>query len=820
MRKYLPSVDLFLGKTIERFPNHVIKEHVASGNNGHLFRAFDQSTRSNLAFKVIPVENLPKDNSEQQQIYLNEAKKANQIDHQSVVNYIDVIPYVDPESKISCVIFVCNYIKGKNLRYYMKDHKTIEVPFIEDFLRTMFGLLFELQARGFQHGDLHAGNVLVADPEFDVYGRSVFRVTDFGVRELTGPTTHMSDYLYLAETLRQLLGKVSYSDCSGRDRYVYNILKADFLARHLYEIDTSADPYACNPSRLLKKLDSIDDQYSAEKQDSPIRLVSPFDYPNCEQIGNSHLLLKSLYSDRLLGLGDIQARSNLMLTGPRGCGKTTVFRALSLEYLISTENDSPKDLNYIGIYYRCDDLYFNFPRYEYPDRDSAFDVPMHFMIVTLTGTMLEQISAWAKRHFSDEFIKKEKQLAAELWELFGWQTPGDPTAGELSVLANKLKVKETKRAARKQRHIHKESVEGYFGPGMMFDVCHVIRKQFSFLQDRQIYFFIDDYSHPKITKNLQANLNRLVMHRSSDVFFKLSTESPVSFAREDIDGKKYVESREYDLLNLGLRYISSKSEQIAEFLEDLFVRRFKEVEGYPVSNLGDLLGSMPRNENETARAFRDKEGSENYAGVQTIAAMCSGDIHYMIRLVGRMVEDFGGQSALANTRTEPCIPPREQHESIRAAAGSFMESVRTLPRYGQQLANVVSAFGNVAHSYLLYENSSNQTGNPPHQASRIEPYESLDISDEAQLILDELLRYSIFIEDPRGKSRRGQIVPRFYLRRYLIPHFRLTFSRRDSLQLESTDIESLLCNPGEFENDNRLRAAGLSIRQKELFPDE
>lgn len=285
-------------------------------------------------------------------------------------------------------------------------------------------------------------------------------------------------------------------------------------------------------------------------------------------------------------------------------------------------------------------------------------------------------------------------------------------------------------------------------------------------------------------------------------------------------GKKYVESREYDLLNLGLRYISTDSEKISNFLEDLFTRRFKEVKGYPVNNLEELLGSVPRNENETARAFRDKEGSENYAGVQTIAAMCSGDIHYMIRLVGRMVEDFGGQDALANVSTEPRISPIKQHGSIRAAAGSFMESVRTLPRYGQQLANVVSAFGNVAHSYLLYETSSNQTGNPPHQASRIEPYESLDISDEAQRILDELLRYSIFIEDPRGKSRRGQIVPRFYLRRYLIPHFWLTFSRRDSLQLENADIESLLRNPNEFENDRRLRSAGPDARQKELFLDE
>ena len=512
----------------------------------------------------------------------------------------------------------------------------------------------------------------------------------------------------------------------------------------------------------------------------------------------------------------------MILTGPRGCGKTTVFRALSLEYLASTENDAPGNLTYIGIYYRCDDLYFAFPRYQTPDRSEAWDVPVHFLTVTLLAIALEQVGMWAKKHFPDEWMRKEEILVAELWELFGWQPPDDPTAKQLSTLIRRLRVKERKRAAKKQRFVHVpgEPIENYFGPGVMFDACHLIRNRLSFLNDRHFYFFIDDYSHPKITKTLQANLNRLVMHRSSDVFFKLSTESPVSFAREDIDGKRYVESREYDLLNLGLRYISSDPNQTLEFLEDLFVRRFREVERYPVRNLKELLGSIPRNENETARAFQDKRGQENYAGIETIAAMCSGDIHYMIRLVSSMVEDFGGRAALDETGVGLPIPRRTQHQSIRAAAGAFVESVRTLPKWGQQLADIVSAFGNVARSYLLYETSSNQTGDPPHQASRIEPYESLRIEDEAQIILDELLRYSILIEDPRGKSRRGQIVPRFYLRRYLVPHFQLTFSRRDSLQLESTDIETLLRSPQKFEEKWRLKSKEEAARRRGLEPDQ
>ena len=365
----------------------------------------------------------------------------------------------------------------------------------------------------------------------------------------------------------------------------------------------------------------------------------------------------------------------------------------------------------------------------------------------------------------------------------------------------------------------------------MLKACQAIRHHFSFLENRCIYYFIDDYSHPKITEDLQANLNRLLMYRSADVFFKLSTESPVSFARQDVDGKRFVESREYDLLNLGLRYLTDGSNQALAFLEELFNRRFREVEGYPVQTLTELLGSIPRNENATARAFRafrQHKGQEpNYAGCETVAAMCSGDIHYMIRLVSRMVEDYGGRDRLAASDATPRIPPRQQHDSIRAAAGAFMESVRTLPRWGTRLADVVTAFGNVAHSYLMYETAKNETSQPPHQASRIEPYDALHLSDDAQEILNELLRYSVLIEDPRGMSRRGKIVPRYYLRRYLIPHFRLTFSRRDSLELENHQIETLLCKPQQFEDAMRLkseedaaRRRGRDPNQTELFQEE
>ena len=118
----------------------------------------------------------------------------------------------------------------------------------------------------------------------------------------------------------------------------------------------------------------------------------------------------------------------------------------------------------------------------------------------------------------------------------------------------------------------------------------------------------------------------------------------------------------------------------------------------------------------------------------------------------------------------------------------------------------LKAFGSVASSYLRFKDSKNETSWPPHQASRIEPYEDPHLMGTAKEIYEDFLRHSVFIEDVRGKSRRGNVVPRLYLRRFLIPFFNLTFSRRDSLELSVEDFKSLLLTPKAFESKKRLKS--------------
>ena len=795
-------------------------EHVGHGAIGRVYRAHAEHIEGDLAFKFVPTENLTA-NERPGNLYLEEAKKANILEHQCVVPYVDVRAWDDPDLNKRFVVFICQYVPGLSLQQFIKKHRDdIEMDFVERFLSTMFELLFELSQRRMLHGDLHAGNVLVTRSRYDLKGEVQFRVTDFGIAELTG-TTHSNDYLGVARMLKTLLECIDYQQQQPRDRYVFDILRNDFLSRHLIETDPTADPLATNPQQLLEKLDGVDDMFeNARRAHTATHMMTPFDYPNCEQMGNAHLLLKNLYSDRLLGLAEIQARSNLVLTGPRGCGKTTVFRALSLDYAMSSQEDDPNDLRFLGVYYRCDDLYFSFPRYELPRRPEAFDLPMHFVVSSLLAETLKQLEEWGKRHFREELERKEVALTRRLREILGLTRPGDPRFDRFPSLVTQL-AKERIRAARKHRfcNVPDEPIRGYLGPNALLQCCAELRSSFSLLRERPFFFMIDDYSTPKISASLQRNLNRLFMHRHADVFFKLSTESPVSFERRDIDGKQYLEQREYDLLNLGLRYLNDEGRQVRNFLLDLFSRRFREVADFPCKSLAGLLGDSPRNENETARRFRERTGRDTFCGVQTVTAMCSGDIHYMIRLVGKMVEDVGGTEMIKSDTDDPRITAKQQSRTIRSAAGDFMESVRNLPGRGDELARIVSSFGNVARSYLLHRNARNESGSPPHQASRIEPYDPLDLSDEAGEVLDDLIRFSILLMDPRGKSRRGAVVPRFYLRRYLIPHFNLTFSKRDSLQLENREIELLLTDPQKFEDTKRLKKEGRGDVKRESAAD-
>lgn len=808
MRANLPNKDWFIDKTLPQRSDLIIQSYVASGNDAHLFRGYSSSLQRTFACKVIPRANLI-GVDETPPRWRAEIEKANSLRSDTVVKFSDFHEWRVPEAGIDCIVLVADFIEGVSLRDFLRRHRTdVSIPFILLFLETVLDLFNEMLQKAMSHGDFHEGNILVEERSFTLRGpRHVFRVTDFGVAAATSDLRFKDDYLQVASVLRQLLEVLDYSSLSAKDKYIYNILNNDFLARHLTEMDQTIDPLAKRPAALFHRVRDLDSDFDKSVRADTSTLLTPFDFLSCEQIGDAPSILKALYSDLFLGLPEIEGRNNVVITGPRGCGKSTVFRNASLRHKMRVGDDKPDQVPYVGIYYRCDDLYFSFPRYTTPTlRAEALDLPVHFVTATLLSDLLDSLTLWALPRFADDFQSVESRVSTALWELLELPRPNAPGDDSFRALVAALQ-KQRRRAVERHRFVNdlKHPIGRLFCMDVIQKACMVLMTELPFLRDRPIYFFVDDYSLPKITRDLQLNLNRVFMQRSAYCFYKLSTESPVSFVSADIDGKEYVEKREYNLLNVGLVYLHDEADRKRAFVEDVFRRRLGASVNYPVKDLDTLIGAdEDSNFNEDARQIREKRKLTLW-GKRTLCNLCSGDVFYLINLVRTMVMEAGGPEGISQLRDGPRVSREIQNKAIRDAAGDFLKNLRGSCEFGGTLVAIVTAFGNVAHSFLRHKDSRNEEAGPPHQATRIEPYEPPALSPHAKQLYEELLRYSVFIEDFRGKSRRGKVVPRLYLRRFLIPHFNLTFSMRDSIELEPADFELFLTKPTEFEERFRLK---------------
>ena len=332
MRANLPNKDYFIDRTLPARSDLTIIEWKNSGNNAHLFRGYSQVLKRDLACKIIPRANLlfGPNHSE---LWREEVHKADVLRNSSVVRFEGIEEWKDLDAGIDCVVLISAFIDGPCLRDFLRQQKeTANVAFICDWLSTMLNLFNEMKEKNITHGDFHTGNILVEDQSsYNLIGpQYVFRVTDFGVAEATSDHRFKDDYQQLASVLQQLLQAVKYTDETQKDKFIFKTLRDHFVGRHLMETDPTRDPLARQPAELLKRLQELDAEFARSAEAEPDHLITPFDFLSCEQIGHAPALLHALYSDRFLGLPEIESQNNVVVTGPRGCGKTTVFRSQSL----------------------------------------------------------------------------------------------------------------------------------------------------------------------------------------------------------------------------------------------------------------------------------------------------------------------------------------------------------------------------------------------------------------------------------------------------------------------------------------------------------
>ena len=399
-------------------------------------------------------------------------------------------------------------------------------------------------------------------------------------------------------------------------------------------VDPDPNMRLASPNAIYNELDLL----RRRTQTPPsAKMVGPFDLISAELI-RSDIQLNRLFSDKAPWFKKCASNDPVYIYGPRGCGKSTILRKLSLSSSLTGDNPCAtfEATPYLGVYISCSSelrsRFWLFPTDRYPAIQG--DAVLFFTML-LVEALLDSLEL-LRDGVVESSLGQGVGLTAETARQIAVATLAHFNIGDDHA---KLEGVSWLRFARKRIQLARQMVwkriltepsKSSPNPALIFDLCKELEEIFPLLKSKHIAFLLDDYSNQRIPVSLQRVLNQTISFaKQGNPIFKVSSE----YSGVDLDGIQ--EGREVVEVNFGSEYLELNDQDRGAFLEDILNIRFVacEINTTIERFLGrsNLQPGLPM-----ARAIKAAEENSTsfyYHGIDTISDVCSGDVAMAIDLI-------------------------------------------------------------------------------------------------------------------------------------------------------------------------------------------
>jgi len=698
------------------------------------------------------------------------------------------------------VCFIEEWVEGTTLADFLADkERQVKCSFLVQYASEMCSALSALRAQGLRHDDLHSGNVMLCDPLPGAQGQRV-RIVDTGSLKLYAPGTKKTkdDHRLFVDHLVAIHNKIlSQKLLRSRDRRFLASV-ARLLASML---DDDPGVALRDPTQIREKFEqSWTGAQSQDFSSQPI-LLSPFEYISAEHMADDRLLVK-IFAQSCPWLEKVAGPDPCLLTGPRGCGKSTILRWLSLKAHIHKETPEIPFGRIAGFYVSCSaDLQNRLGWITTQALAERFQKEIiHYFNLLPAQAVLHTLYLISKRADSQVYWGLGPDQERSVYEFMrdSLQTSESALQGTtytrraLDLVDSAMVRCHTQMV--KGLNLAWTSSESFLG-----DFTTLLVRHFPLFQSLRISFLVDDFSTHRVPEPVQRILNRVIWERRGSHTFKLSSEKHGAVLADPNNATIDV-AREMVEIDCGREYLAlddySQVSKAKVFAVELLSNRLKAASysGTPDGLLGDSSWS----EGSLARALCNKDPGrkdDQYHGLDCIAALCSGDVSTLL-LVYRRIFELGR----VDPESTDLIARRIQHEAIESVSRELFEAIKHVFPSGPQMYQIVEAFGRLIRR-ILVDGRPQKKGDSfvPTQCPRIEVDQGTtaeSLTGEQETLAKELVRRAIFIEMELGRSRHDfATTARWQLRRVYLPAFGAALAKNDALKWDASQFKYFLTAP-------------------------